>query len=160
MRRCWPVPDFKFEDLQAVPRGLLAAQMADARVAAHLPLLDGAFDVEAFLQVKAQRWAEDGLGHWAIWQGDIFLGWGGFEKEGDVWDFGLVLVPAAFGKGLAITRQALAFAAEDARIETVQFLLAPTRRSVKALARMGAKEVGEVRYGGQTFRRFLLDMRG
>ncbi|MBE1292198.1 MAG: hypothetical protein GJ677_06875 [Rhodobacteraceae bacterium] len=134
--------------------------MADARVAAHLPLLDGAFDVEAFLQVKAQRWAEDGLGHWAIWQGDIFLGWGGFEKEGDVWDFGLVLVPAAFGKGLEITRQALAFAAEDARIETVQFLLAPTRRSVKALARMGAKEVGEVRYGGQTFRRFLLDMRG
>jgi len=151
------VQEFAFEDLQAVPRGLLAAQMADARVAAHLPLLDGTFDVEALLQSKAQRWAEDGLGHWAIWQGDVFLGWGGFEQEGDVWDFGLVLVPAAFGKGLAITRQALAFAAEDAGIETVQFLLAPTRRSVKALARMGAKEVGEVRYGEQTFRRILLD---
>jgi len=151
------VPDFKFEDLQAVPRGLLAAQMADARVAAHLPLLDGTFDVEAFLQVKAQRWAEDGLGHWAIWQGDVFLGWGGFEKEGDVWDFGLVLTPEAFGQGLAITRRALDFARGDARIDTVQFLLAPTRRSVKALARMGAKEEGEVRYSGQTFRRFLLD---
>ncbi len=152
--------DFEFGDLQAVPREVLAAQMANARVAAHLPLLDGAFDVEAFLQTKAQRWAEDGLGHWAIWQGDIFLGWGGFEKEGDVWDFGLVLTPEAFGQGLAITRQALEFARGDARIETVQFLLAPTRRSVKALARMGAKEEGEVRYGGQTFRRFLLDTRG
>ncbi|MFY0662287.1 MAG: GNAT family N-acetyltransferase [Shimia sp.] len=151
--------DFEFGDLQTVPREVLAAQMADARVAEHLPLLDGAFDVEAFLNVKAQRWAQDRLGHWAIWQGDTFLGWGGFEKEEDVWDFGLVLVPAAFGQGLAITRQALAFAREDARIETVQFLLAPTRRSVKALTRMGAKEVGEVHYGGQTFRRFLLDMR-
>lgn len=149
--------DFEFGDLQAVPRALLAAQMADARVAAHLPLLDGAFDVDAFLQAKAQRWAQDGLGHWAIWKGDVFLGWGGFEKEGDVWDFGLVLTPQAFGQGLAITRRALEFARGDARIETVQFLLAPTRRSVKALARMGAKEVGEVRYGGQTFRRFLLD---
>mgnify|MGYP002335727567 CR=1 FL=1 len=149
---------FRFEDLQAVPREVLAAQMADARVAEHLPLLDGAFDVEAFLKVKAQRWADDGLGHWAIWQGDVFLGWGGFEKEEDVWDFGLVLTPEAFGQGLAIRRQALEFARSDARIETVQFLLAPTRRSVKALARMGAKEEGEVRYGGQTFRRFLLDV--
>jgi len=147
---------FEFGDLQAVPREVLVAQMADARVAEHLPLLDGVFDVEGFLKAKAQRWAQDGLGHWAIWQGDVFRGWGGFEKEGDVWDFGLVLVPAAFGQGLAITRQALEFARGDARIETVQFLLAPTRRSVKALARMGAKEEGEVRYGGQTFRRFLL----
>jgi len=154
------VRDFDFGDLQAVPRPLLVAQMADARVAEHLPLLDGAFDAGAFLQAKARRWAQDGLGHWAIWQGDVFLGWGGFEKEDDVWDFGLVLTPEAFGQGLAITRQALAFARDDARIETVQFLLAPTRRSVKALTRMGAKEVGEVSYGGQTFRRFLLDMRG
>ncbi|WP_412552120.1 GNAT family N-acetyltransferase [Shimia sp. MIT1388] len=160
MRRCWAVPGFEFGDLQAVPRALLVAQMADARVAEHLPLLDGAFDVDGFLQIKAQRWEEDGLGHWAIWQGDVFLGWGGFEKERDVWDFGLVLTPEAFGQGLAITRQALEFAREDARIEAVQFLLAPTRRSVKALARMGAEEVGEVRYGGQTFRRFLLDMQG
>ncbi len=148
---------FDFGDLQEVPRALLAAQMADARVAEHLPLLDGGFDLEGFLRAKAQRWAQDGLGHWAIWQDGVFLGWGGFEKEGDVWDFGLVLTPEAFGLGLAITRQALAFAREDARIEVVQFLLAPTRRSVKALARMGAEEAGEVRYGGQTFRRFLLD---
>jgi RimJ/RimL family protein N-acetyltransferase len=152
------VRDFEFGDLQAVPRALLVAQMADARVAEHLLLLDGAFDVEAFLQAKALRWAQDGLGHWAIWQGDVFLGWGGFEKEGDVWDFGLVLKPEAFGQGLAITRQALEFAREEARIETVQFLLALTRRSVKVLTRMGAEEVGDVRYGGQTFRRFLLDM--
>ncbi|WP_283426652.1 GNAT family N-acetyltransferase [Shimia sagamensis] len=151
------VRDFEFGDLQEVPRALLTAQMADPRVAEHLPLLDGGFDLEAFLRGKAQRWAQDGLGHWAIWQGEVFLGWGGFEKEDDVWDFGLVLTPEAFGQGQAIARQALAFAREDARIEVVQFLLAPTRRSVKALARMGAKEVGEVRYGGQTFRRFLLD---
>ncbi|WP_294228418.1 GNAT family protein [uncultured Shimia sp.] len=151
----------EFCDLQKVPRELLLAQMNDARVAEHLPLLEGAFDdtaLDGFLSAKAQRWINDGLGHWAIWQGEVFLGWGGFEKEDDVWDFGLVLVPAAFGQGLAITRQALVYAQQDARIETVQFLLAPTRRSVKALARMGAKETGEVHYGGQTFRRFLLDV--
>ena len=152
---------FEFSDLQKVPRELLLAQMSDARVAEHLPLLEGAFDdaaLDRFLNAKAQCWADDGLGHWAIWHGDAFLGWGGCEKEDDVWDFGLVLVPSAFGQGLAITRQALAYAQQDARIETVQFLLAPTRRSVRALARMGAKETGEVRYGGQTFRRFLLDV--
>ncbi len=151
---------FEFGDLQAVPHGLLLAQMNDARVAQHLPLLDGLFDLEAFLQAKAQRWAQDGLGHWAIWQGEEFLGWGGFEKESDVWDFGLVLTPEAFGQGLAITRQALEFAQQEPQIEAVQFLLAPTRRSVRALARMGARETGEVRYGGQTFRRFLLDVTG
>lgn len=154
--------EFEFLALQDVPPALLLAQMNDARVAEHLPLLQGAFDEDAlarFLQAKVARWAEDGLGHWAIWHDGVFLGWGGFEKEGDVWDFGLVLTTEAFGLGMAITRQALAFAVEEPRIETVQFLLAPSRRSVRALTRMGAREVGEVRYGGQTFRRFLWNVR-
>lgn len=154
---------FEFRSLAEVPHALLLAQMNDARVAEHLPLLQGTFDaatLETFLAAKAARWTEDGLGHWAIWRDGTFLGWGGFEKEGDVWDFGLVLTPEAFGQGMAITRQALAYARAEARIETVQFLLAPTRRALKALARMGAEEVGEVRYGGQTFRRFLMDVAG
>lgn len=144
-----------------VPPQLLLSQMNDPRVAEHLPLLRGAFDhaaLERFLDGKAARWKGDGLGHWAIWHEGKFLGWGGFEKDGDVWDFGLVLVPEAFGHGGAIARQMVAFAQKDKRIDTIQFLLAPTRRSVKALERMGAVETEKARHDGQTFRRFLLNV--
>ena len=154
---------FDFLSIADVPRDLLLAQMNDARVAEHLPLLQGRFDeaaLDRFLDIKAARWTQDGLGHWAFWRNGVFLGWGGFEKEGDVWDFGLVLTAEAFGQGMAITRQALTYARTAPQIETVQFLLAPSRRSVRALVRMGAQEVGEVSYGGQTFRQFLLDVRG
>jgi len=153
---------YELKPLEDVPHALLMAQMTDPRVTEHLPLLTGGFDASAldqFLTLKAERWAKDGLGHWGIWQDGVYLGWGGFEKEGDVWDFGLVLTPEAFGHGLTITRQALSFAQDEAWISRVQFLLAPSRRNVRALLRIGAQEVGEVRYGGQTFRRFLLDTR-
>ncbi|GAA6181357.1 hypothetical protein NBRC116594_27950 [Shimia sp. NS0008-38b] len=150
-----------FKPLAQTPRPLLIEQLNDARVIAHLPLLHGVFDdaaLDRFLEIKAARWEQDGLGHWAFWRDGVFLGWGGFEKEDDVWDFGLVLMPDAFGQGAAITRQALAFARTEPCIDTVQFLLAPTRRSMRALQRIGAREAGEIRHGGQIFRRFLLNV--
>jgi hypothetical protein len=99
----------------------------------------------------------DGLGHWAILSGGRYVGWGGFQKEGDEWDFGLVLQPDAFGLGARISRQALAFARADDRIPYVTFLLPPSRRNLGALERIGARQVGEIDYDGSRFLKFRLD---
>ena len=48
---------------------------------------------------KEACWRRDGLGHWAILANGAYAGWGGFQKEGEDWDFGLVLSPGFFGLG-------------------------------------------------------------
>lgn len=149
----------RFDDLGDVSPEQLVAHMNDPRVAAHLPLLTHRWDIEdalAFKAAKAQRWLEDGLGHWAIHDGDRYVGWGGFEKEGDVWDFGLVLTPDAFGLGRRVFLKALDFARSDERIERISFLLAPSRKHLFALTRYGAEFVGEDEHAGQRFLRYEL----
>ena len=153
-------PVIRFAPLmQADPRDL-ASHMRDPRIRTHLPLLTGEWDEAAqarFLSAKQARWDEDGLGHWAIFADGAYAGWGGFEREGDAWDFGLVLKPECFGLGPRILRQALAFARNDPRIATVTFLLAPSRSNLSALKRMGARPDGELVHAGQQFLRFRLD---
>ena len=84
------------------------------------------------------------------------MGWGGFQREGTDWDFGLVLKPTAFGLGMSVTRQALAFARADARIPSVTFLLPPTRTKLGALMRIGARFEGNVTLEGALFRKYRL----
>ena len=150
-----------FARLGDIPLPDLQAHMRHPRLAEHMPLLQGAWDLtqcQALVEAKEACWARDGLGHWAFLSGEHYVGWGGFQKEGEDWDFGLVLHPDHFGLGLAITRKALAFAREDARLEAITFLLPPSRRHVKALARLGAQEVAAIRYDGHQFRKFRLDL--
>ena len=138
----------------------IAAHMADPRMAAHMPLLTGTWDAARaaeFVAAKEACWARDGLGHWAILHGGAYAGWGGFQREGAEWDFGLVLRPDAFGLGLRAARQALDFARADPRIPFVTFLLPPTRRHLGALARLGARPLGEIDYAGARFRKFRLE---
>lgn len=111
----------------------------------------------AFLSMKDAYWRRDGLGHWAILSDGVYVGWGGFQKEGEEWDFGLVLKPEYFGLGVPITRKAMALASADGRIPFVTFLLPPSRKRVNALRRLGATLVGDVTYDGQTFRKYRLD---
>ena len=154
--------DIQFGDLSEVSTDRLLAQMNDPRIAAHLPLLTQPWtdeDAQAFLVAKAQRWREDGLGHWAIHESDRYVGWGGFEKEGEVWDFGLVLTPDAFGLGRRVFMKALDYARQDKRIKVISFLLAPSRTSLSALTRYGAVFVGEDAHAGQRFLRYELDLR-
>lgn len=149
-----------FTRLTTVAPELLAVHMSDVRMATHMPLLAGPWsrvDAERFVAAKEACWQRDGHGHWAILSDGRYVGWGGFQKEGDEWDFGLVLRPDAFGLGGAITRQALAFARSDPRMPFVTFLLPPSRRNLGALSRMGARFVGEVAHAGATFRKFRLD---
>lgn len=149
-----------FTRLTEVPLTDIAAHMSDPKVAEHMPLLTGAWDeaqAATFVAAKEACWQRDGLGHWAFWSGGDYLGWGGFQKEGEEWDFGLVLRPDRFGWGLRIAHQALTFARRDSRIPYVTFLLPPTRRHLRGLARLGAVSVGEVTYDGARFLKFRLD---
>lgn len=149
-----------FTRLPKVSANDILAHMSDPRVAAHMPLLKTGWDsdrVAEFVAEKEARWRGDGLGHWAILRDGRYAGWGGFQKEGDEWDYGLVLKPDCFGLGGAVTRKALAFARADPRIPFVTFLLAPTRGHVRGLERRGARFAGEVEHEGARFRKFRLD---
>lgn len=153
--------DIRFVRLPTLEPEVIVAHMSDPRVVAHMPLATGGWDVDrarAFVAAKEACWQRDGLGHWGILDGDRYVGWGGFEREGEAWDFGLVLTPDAFGLGPRILRKALRLARSELGIDAVTFLLAPSRRSLSGLERLGARYLGEVDVGGQTFLRYRLEL--
>ena len=150
----------KFTRLSDVAPDDIFAHMSDPRVARHLPLLTSQWDrntVAGFVATKEACWHRDGLGHWAIMCDGNYVGWGGFQKEGAEWDFGLVLTSDAFGLGIRIARKAIAFARADARIPFVTFLLPPSRTRLAALDRLGAGFIGSVTYDGAQFMKYRLD---
>lgn len=153
-------PALRFARLTEAPPGDLVAHMSDPRLRAHMPLLTGGWDeadARAFVAAKEACWARDGLGHWAILADGRYVGWGGFQKEGGEWDYGLVLRPQDFGLGQRITRAALDFARADPRIPFVTFLLPPSRRNLGALRRIGAARAGRRRLSGAMFLKFRLE---
>ncbi|MFY2822692.1 GNAT family N-acetyltransferase [Ruegeria sp. MALMAid1280] len=148
-----------FSRLSKIPVEDIASHMSDPALAQHMPLLRGNWDrlrTTDFVAMKEARWAQDGLGHWAILADGVYVGWGGFKREGSDWDFGLVLKPSAFGLGMRITARALAFARADLRISSVTFLIPPSRRNLGALSRLGAKFEGDVTLDGAQFRKYRL----
>ncbi|MBT8153158.1 GNAT family N-acetyltransferase [Epibacterium ulvae] len=154
-------PMITFARLPEVPLDQITAHMSDPRVTRHLPLMPDHWDDGAsrdLVAAKEASWAREGLGHWAFLQDGAYVGWGGFQKEGAEWDFGLVLTARAFGLGGVITRQALEFARGEPRISEVTFLLPPSRHSLRGLARMGATQVGRVTYDGAEFLKFHIDV--
>ncbi len=151
-----------FARLTEVPQELILEHMSDPRVAEHMPLLSTKWDRETvakFVAGKEARWRRDGLGHWAILCNGAYVGWGGLQKEGDEWDFGLVLKPDCFGLGARIAKKASAFAKADERIPFVTFLVPPSRKNIGALKRLGARLVSETEYEGYVFRKFRLETR-
>ncbi|UOA25641.1 GNAT family N-acetyltransferase [Pseudosulfitobacter sp. DSM 107133] len=149
-----------FVRLSEVAPHEIIAHMSDPRVAEHMPLLTFEWDdaaVTKFVTAKEDCWRRDGLGHWAILSNGKYVGWGGFQKEGGEWDYGLVLRPEAFGLGTQITRKAIAFAIADERIPFVTFLLPPSRKNLSALTRLGATFVDEIDYDGSTFLKYRLE---
>ncbi len=153
-------PVLRFARLTEVPLVELAAHMSDPRLRAHMPLLTGPWgevEARAFVDAKEACWARDGLGHWAFLVDGRYVGWGGFQKEGEDWDFGLVLRPQDFGRGGRITLAALDFARADPRIPFVTFLLPPSRRNVGALHRLGAQVNGSHDHAGAAFQKYRLE---
>ncbi len=152
--------EITFTRLPRIEPGEIMSHMSDPRVAEHMPLLTFQWDetaVAGFVASKEECWRRDGLGHWAILLDGRYVGWGGFQKEGDEWDFGLVLKPEAFGMGRRIAQKALAFAFADERIPFVTFLLPPSRKNLGALDRLGARRVGEAEYEGAVFIKYRLE---
>lgn len=151
--------DIKFIRLPQIDAEEIIEHMSDPRVAEHMPLLTFEWDeaaVAKFVAAKEACWNRDGLGHWAILSNNKYVGWGGFQREGDEWDYGLVLKPSAFGLGKRITKKAIDFAIADARIPFVTFLLPPSRKNLSALKRLGALFVGEVDYNGSVFLKYKI----
>ncbi|GGX40689.1 hypothetical protein GCM10007385_05130 [Tateyamaria omphalii] len=154
-----PIPEnrIQFVRLSSIDPSEILEHMSNPRVGEHLPLLTEPWDdiaVTEFVTAKEACWERDGLGHWAILHGDRYVGWGGFQKESEGWDFGLVLKPDAFGLGVRIAKKALEFAAADARIPFVTFLLPPSRKNLGALKRLGAKKVEDVLYDNVPFHKY------
>ena len=150
----------KFRRLSGIDPDEIVAHMSTPRVAEHMPLLTLEWDraaVDKFVLTKEAYWARDGLGHWAILNDNKYVGWGGFQKEGDEWDYGLVLKPDSFGLGTRISRKAIEFAFSDERIPFVTFLLPPSRKKQGALKRLGAQFVDEIDYDGAKFLKYRLD---
>lgn len=152
--------EITFARLPKIEPNKIIAHMSDPRVAEHMPLLTFKWDEAAvvkFVATKEEYWGRDGLGHWAILLNNIYVGWGGFQKEEDEWDYGLVLKPEFFGLGTRISRKAIEFAFADERIPFVTFLLPPSRKNLGALERLGATFIDEIEYGGATFLKFRLE---
>ena len=152
--------EITFARLPEIEPNEILAHMSDPRVAEHMPLLTFEWDTTAvakFIATKEECWVRDGLGHWAILCNKKYVGWGGFQKEGDEWDFGLVLKPDAFGLGTRISRKAIEFAVNDERIPFVTFLLPPSRKNLGALDRLGARRVDEIEYEWATFLKYRLE---
>lgn len=148
-----------FSRLSTIPVEGIAAHMSDPALAQHMPLLRGTWDrmrAADFVEMKETHWDLDGLGHWAILANDLYVGWGGFKREGSDWDFGIVLKPLAFGLGMGITAEALAMARADPRISSVTFLSPPNRTKLGALSRPGAKLECDVTLNGAQFRKYRL----
>jgi RimJ/RimL family protein N-acetyltransferase len=103
---------------------------------------------------KDAQWAENGYGPWALRLDGVFAGWGGFQKEGEDADFGLVLLPEFWGRGMEIGSELLRRGWEMG-LPSVTFLLPPSRR-MRGLGRLGFVPDGEMDYGGYRFLRFRM----
>lgn len=150
-----------FLPLSAVPPETVLAHMTDPRAAAHLPLMPEGWtleDARGFIADKEAARAQDGIGHQAILIDGGYAGWGGFARDGAEWDLALVLHPDHFGRGPQILRLLIAEGRADPRIGTALILLAPSRRAVAGMARIGAESLGEVERHGARFLGFRLDL--
>ena len=148
----------EFTRLGAVPLGAVVALLNEPRNARHMPLA-GTFSEEAaaaWVEAKDGQWRSHGYGPWAVLVDGSFAGWGGFQREDDGADFALVLSPACWGHGAAITRAALDRGFTELGLAEVVVALPWTRSPDRVVARFGFVPDGEVRHGGASFRRYRL----
>ena len=149
----------EFAHLSDIAVADLVGLLNDAEVRRHMPLSDGNNTPEsalAWAAAKDAQWAENGYGPWAIRVDGRFAGWGGFQKEGEDADLGLVLLPAFWGHGGAIHAAMLKKGFAELGFDSVTILLPPSRVRLKSLARLGYRPDGEIAYAGHRFLKFRL----
>lgn len=132
----------------------------DPDVHRHMPLSDGTVWTEAMAAEwaagKDGQWTANGYGPWALRLDGVFVGWGGFQKEGEEADFGLVLLPAYWGGGARIFRELVARGRAELPLDPITILLPPSRVRMKGLSRLGFEPAGELSYDGHRFLKFRL----
>lgn len=130
----------------------------DKDVQRHMPLAGDHWDetkAREWAAGKDAQWQENGYGPWGIRIDGAFAGWGGFQKEGDEADLGLVMLPEFWGHGATLFREFVALG-RKMRLENVTILLPPSRVRLKGLVRLGFQPAGEIDYDGHRFLKFRL----
>ena len=126
----------------------------------HMPLATEAFTESScagWIAGKERLWATHGFGPQAfLWSGE-FVGWGGYQPEGDDADLGLVLHPKHWGLGIPIVKAMLEEGFLRFGFQSVIVLLPPTRTRLLPLSRLGFQRDGTVEWGGVQFMRFRLE---
>lgn len=121
--------------------------------------LAGTFSLEetaAWIAAKDAQWELNGYGPWAVLIDGVFAGWCGFQAEENGADFGLVLLPAHWGRGAEIARRALDIGFTQLGLDTVLIALPYSREPDRAVARFGFEPDGAVSYGDVRFRQYRL----
>jgi RimJ/RimL family protein N-acetyltransferase len=132
--------------------------LVDPEVRRHMPLAGDDWDegkAADWARGKDAQWQANGYGPWAIRIDGAFAGWGGFQKEGDEADLGLVLLPGFWGHGADIFRE-MVRRGRELGIANVTIMLPPSRVRLKGLARLGFEPAGELDYAGERFLKFRL----
>ena len=148
-----------FHRLSEIPASDWLILLKDPEVARHMPLSGDDWDeakAAEWAKGKDGQWTENAYGPWAIRVDGAFAGWGGFQKEGDEADLGLVLLPAYWGHGAALFKEMLR-RGRDLPLGPVTILLPPSRTRLKGLARLGFVPAGELEYAGHRFLKFRLE---
>ncbi len=124
----------------------------------HMPLSDvwTAEAAEEWARGKDAQWIANGYGPWALRVDGQFAGWGGFQKEGDDADFGLVMLPEFWGKGLHFHNLMVEKAFSELGLASITILLPPSRVRLKGLDRLGYVPEGELHYDGHRFLKFRM----
>jgi RimJ/RimL family protein N-acetyltransferase len=152
----------EFVRLVEVPVAAVADLLNEPRNARHMPL-SHEFSLEsaaAWVEAKDGQWTTNGYGPWAVLVAGTFAGWGGFQCEEGGADFALVLRPAYWGHGEAVTRAALDRGFGELGLESVLIALPYTRDPERVVRRFGFVPDGEVSYGQAAFRQYRLTRDG
>lgn len=131
----------------------------DPDVHRHMPLAGEHWTEERaadWAQSKDDQWTTNGYGPWALKVDGVFAGWGGFQKEADDADFGLVLLPEFWGRGMAMHEAMIAKGFAELGLPSITILLPPSRTRMKGLARLGYEPDGEISYDGHRFLKFRM----
>jgi hypothetical protein len=144
--------------LSDIPVEHMLALVNHPGIVAHMPFASPMDEVTCrnWAAAKDAQWQENGYGPWAIHVDGRFVGWGGFQREGDDVDLALVLLPEQWGVGPGIVRDLIGLAWSRFGFASIMCLLPPSRTRLKPLARLGFVADGSVDWDGQTFLRFRM----
>lgn len=150
--------DIAYGKLSDVPLAQLLALVNHPGILPHMPFASAMDETTCrnWAASKDAQWQENGYGPWAIHVDGAFVGWGGYQKEGDDVDLALVLLPECWGVGPALARNLIAQAWSRFNFTSIMCLLPPTRTRLKPLARLGFLPDGSIDYDGETFLRFRM----